>query len=80
MSSRKHFELYFIGTRQEMEEISSRFSKESGSEEIVIPERECEYSFTHDIHQQPIDEDIDDDKYTPSTHQTKKTNTNNGTK
>lgn len=25
-----------------MEEIASRFSKESGSEEITIPERECE--------------------------------------
>jgi hypothetical protein len=64
---------YILGTRQEMEEISSRFSKEAGSEEIVIPERECEYSFTHDIRQQPMDEDIDDDEYTPSTHQTKKT-------
>ncbi|CAF2846963.1 unnamed protein product [Rotaria sp. Silwood2] len=29
------------GTRQEMEEVSSRFSKESGSEEIVIAERQC---------------------------------------
>ena len=65
---------HILGTRREMEEISSRFSQESASEEIVISERECEYSFTHDVRQQPIDgdvDDFDDDEYIPSTYKTK---------
>jgi hypothetical protein len=48
-----------------MEEISSRFSKESGSEEILIPERECEYPPLSDVHQHTIDDNMDDDEYTP---------------
>ena len=34
-----------------MREISSRFSNESGSKEMIISEREYKYSFTHDVHQ-----------------------------
>jgi hypothetical protein len=52
--------------------LSSRFSKESGSEEILIPERECEYPPLCDIRQQTMDDSMDDDdEYTP-TQQAKK--------
>ena len=54
-----------IGTRQEMEEISSRFSKEAGSEEIPIPERVCEYPPLSEIRQQTFDDDFDDNEYSP---------------
>jgi hypothetical protein len=56
-----------------MEEISSRFSKEAGSEEIVILERECEYE--QDVSRLSMGENIDDDddEYTPSTDINKKT-------
>ena len=66
---------HILGTRQEMKEISSRFSKQSGNAEIIISERKCEYSFTHDIHQQLMNreiDDFDDDGYIRSTHQTKR--------
>jgi hypothetical protein len=67
-------EIYLIGTHQEMQEISSRFSKEAGSEEIFIPDYECERPHFSDIRQQTMDEDMDDDdEYSPTvTHRTKK--------
>ena len=74
ISNRKNLS-HILGTQQEMKEISSRFSKQSGSDEIVTLEGECECSFAHDVHQQPMDGDIDDfddDEYVPSMHQTKK--------
>ncbi|CAF3371365.1 unnamed protein product [Rotaria sp. Silwood2] len=63
------------GSHQEMEEVSSRFSKESGSEEIFIPEHECEYH-PQDLREQTMDDDLnfDDDIYTPTTNRTKKNN------
>ena len=63
------------GTRLEMEEISTRFSKESGSEEIVIPERECEDPDIRDVDEaSTIDDRYDDiDLFTPSTQRTKRT-------
>lgn len=62
-----------LGTRQDMEEISSRFSQESGSEEIFIPEYECEHPPAGDIGQQTFDDDMDnDDTYSPRAYQTKR--------
>ncbi|CAF1239252.1 unnamed protein product [Adineta ricciae] len=73
---RKKLMIIKTGTRQEMEEISSRFSKEAGSEEIAIPERECEYE--QDVGCMSMSGNIDDngndddDEYTPSAHLIKK--------
>ncbi|CAF1485743.1 unnamed protein product, partial [Rotaria sordida] len=72
---RKKLMVIKTGTHQEMEEVSSRFSKEAGSEEIFIPEHECEHPRVYDIHQKTMEENIDDDdhdEYSPSIHQTKK--------
>ncbi|CAF4059345.1 unnamed protein product [Rotaria sp. Silwood2] len=70
---RKKLMIVKTGTRQEMEEVSSRFSKESGSEEIVIPERQCESPPINDTRYKKMDECTDEDyeEYIPTTHQTK---------
>ena len=58
-----------------MEEISSRFSKDAGSEEIVILERECEDPSVRGIQEETtIDVRYDDmDLFTPSTQRAKQT-------
>ncbi|CAF4503456.1 unnamed protein product [Rotaria socialis] len=75
---RKKLLVIKTGSHQEMEEISSRFSKESGSEEIFIPEHECEYH-PQDLREQTMDDDLnfDDDLYTPTTNRRKKPITTN---
>jgi hypothetical protein len=58
-----------------MEEISSRFSKDAGSEEIIILERECEDPSVRGIREETtIDDRYDDmDLFTPSTQREKQT-------
>ncbi|CAF4757831.1 unnamed protein product [Rotaria sp. Silwood1] len=72
---RKKLLVIKTGSHQEIEEVSSRFSKESGSEEIFIPDHECEYH-PQDLCEQTMDDDLnfDDDIYTPTTNRTKKNN------
>ena len=57
-----------------MVEASSRFSKESGSEEIAIPERQCESPLINDTQYKNMDEYTDEyyEEHTPTTHQTKR--------
>ena len=51
-----------------MEEVSSRFSKDAGSEEIFIPEYECERPLGN-IHQNTMDKDeCGDDMHSPTRH------------
>ena len=67
------FASHVSGTHQEMEEISSRFSKEAGSEEIFIPENECDYPDIGDARHPTITGGgSDDDDYSPIRPQTKK--------
>ena len=70
----ENVEIYFSGTHQEMEEVSSRFSKDAGSEEIFIPENECEYPGVCDIRNQTTADDTndDDDDYSSSTNRGRK--------
>lgn len=58
-----------------MEEISTRFSKEAGSEEIVILEEECEDPTLRDIREETtIGDRYDDiDLFTPSTQRARQT-------
>ncbi|CAF4253996.1 unnamed protein product, partial [Rotaria sordida] len=66
---RKKLMVLKTGNHQEMKEVSNRFSKDSGGEEIVIPQHECEYQFLHGSHQSIVDRDMDDnDEYTPLIH------------
>ena len=58
-----------------MEEVSSRFSRELGSEEIVILERECEDPSARDVREETAIEDRHDDidLFTPLAQRTKQT-------
>ena len=59
-----------------MEEVSSRFSKEAGSEEILILEGECEGPSVGDVSEETIAGQWNDDAdmYTPSTQRTTQCN------
>ncbi|CAF4047187.1 unnamed protein product [Rotaria magnacalcarata] len=70
---RKKLVVLKTGTRQQMEEVSTRFSKESGSEEIAIPERQCDSPLDNGSCYQKMNERMDEDydECTPTVHHAK---------
>ncbi|CAF4406757.1 unnamed protein product, partial [Rotaria magnacalcarata] len=71
---RKKLVVLKTGTRQQMEEVSTRFFKESGSEEIAIPERQCGSPLDNGSCYQKMNERMDEDydECTPTVHHAKK--------
>ena len=55
-----------------MQEISTRFSKESGSEEILIPHQECEQVNIYGGQDETMDDDMDD--YSPPSQRVQPAN------